>query len=193
MHSFSVNIRISQSLGGDVHLGFAQVNIPILGLTKNSKWVWSGNTTITNCRQHFGTAARKSRSTITRYQEDKISKATSSLFPIKMIAILERTQILILNSKECININVTKCIIRGTAFVKSHKCSALGMDQPILILMPFWGIVTHLRLSVRVVWNEGSKGRMSLNYNIMITPEVTPLNSPNMFQRCQITTFSLPR
>ena len=48
---------------------------------KNSKWVWSGNTTITNRRQPHGTT-RKSRSTITRHQEDK-SKATSSLFPIK--------------------------------------------------------------------------------------------------------------
>ena len=28
----------------------------------------------------------------TRHQEDKLSKATSSLFPIKMIAILERTK-----------------------------------------------------------------------------------------------------
>ena len=35
--------------------------------------------------------ARKSRSTITRHQEDKLSKATSSLFPIKMISILEWT------------------------------------------------------------------------------------------------------
>ena len=57
---------------------------------KNCKWVWSGNTTITNCRQPRGTA-RKSRSTITRHQEDKLSKAISSLFPIKMIAILEWT------------------------------------------------------------------------------------------------------
>ena len=56
----------------------------------NSKWVWSGNNTITNRRQPHGTA-RKSRSTITRHQEDKLSKATSSLFPIKMIAILEWT------------------------------------------------------------------------------------------------------
>ena len=56
----------------------------------NSKWVWSGNTTITNRRQPCG-IARKSRSTITRHQEDKLSKATSSLFPIKMIAILELT------------------------------------------------------------------------------------------------------
>ena len=58
---------------------------------KNSKWVWSGNTTITNRRQPHGTA-RKSHSTVTRHQEDKLSKATSSLFPIKMIAILEWTQ-----------------------------------------------------------------------------------------------------
>ena len=32
---------------------------------------------------------KNSRSTITRHQEDKLSKAISSLFPIKMIAILE--------------------------------------------------------------------------------------------------------
>ena len=44
----------------------------------------------TNYRQPHGTA-RKSRSTITRHQEDKLSKTTSSLFPIKMIAILEWT------------------------------------------------------------------------------------------------------
>ena len=61
-----------------------------LAILKNSKWVWSGNTTITNRRQPRGTA-RKSRSTITRHQEDKLSKAISSLFPIKMIAILEWT------------------------------------------------------------------------------------------------------
>ena len=34
----------------------------------------------------------KSYITITGHQEDKQSKATSSLFPIKMIATLERTQ-----------------------------------------------------------------------------------------------------
>ena len=59
-------------------------------LARNSKWIWSGNTTITNCRQPRGTA-RKNRPTITRHQEDKLSKAISSLFPIKMIAILEWT------------------------------------------------------------------------------------------------------
>ena len=67
--------------------GLSQLLLP---QNKNSKWVWSGNTTITNRRQHRGTT-RKSRSTITRHQEDKFSKATSSLFPIKMIAILEWT------------------------------------------------------------------------------------------------------
>ena len=36
---------------------------------KYSKWVWSGNSTITNRRQPHGTA-RKSHSTITRHQED---------------------------------------------------------------------------------------------------------------------------
>ena len=44
-----------------------------------------------NRRQPRG-IARKSRPTIARHQEDKLSKATSSLFPIKMIAMLERTQ-----------------------------------------------------------------------------------------------------
>ena len=37
------------------------------------------------------TVDRKSHTTITRHQEDKLSKATSSLFPIKMIAKLEVT------------------------------------------------------------------------------------------------------
>ena len=58
--------------------------------TINRKWVWSGNTTITNRRQPHGTV-RKSHSTIMRHQEDKPSKATSSLFPIKMILVLEWT------------------------------------------------------------------------------------------------------
>ena len=40
--------------------------------------------------QPHGTA-RKSRPATTRHQEDKLSKATSSLFPIKMIAILDWT------------------------------------------------------------------------------------------------------
>ena len=49
---------------------------------KNSKWVWSGNIIITNHRQPCGTA-RKSRSSITRHQDHKLSKATSSLLPTK--------------------------------------------------------------------------------------------------------------
>ena len=40
--------------------------------------------------QTHGTA-RKSHTANTRHQEDKLSKATSSLFPIKMIAKLEWT------------------------------------------------------------------------------------------------------
>ena len=46
---------------------------------------------MTNRRQPCDTA-RKSSSTITRHQDHKLGKATSSLFPIKMIAILVRTQ-----------------------------------------------------------------------------------------------------
>ena len=38
-------------------------------------------------------------STVTRHKEDNLSKATSSLFPIKMIAKLERTQVYVLHSK----------------------------------------------------------------------------------------------
>ena len=41
--------------------------------------------------QTHGTAG-KSHTTITSHQEDKLSKATSSLFPIKMITKLERTK-----------------------------------------------------------------------------------------------------
>ena len=41
--------------------------------------------------QTHGTA-RRSHITITRHQEDKLSKATSFLFPVKIIAKLEWTQ-----------------------------------------------------------------------------------------------------
>ena len=53
-------------------------------MAKYSKQVYSGNTTITNRRQPRGTA-RKSRSTITRHQDEQLSKATSSLFPIEIV------------------------------------------------------------------------------------------------------------
>ena len=85
--SYIINVYQTQKRSKTDQCGTpAKVDI----ILKNRTWVWSGNTTITNCRQPLGTA-RKSRSTITRHQEDKLSKATSSLFPIKMIAILERT------------------------------------------------------------------------------------------------------
>ena len=46
---------------------------------------------ITNCRQTRGIVS-KNHTTITRHQEDKQSKAASSLFPVEMIAKLEWTQ-----------------------------------------------------------------------------------------------------
>ena len=45
---------------------------------ETTKRVWSGNTAVTNCRQICNTT-RKSHTIITRHQEDKQSKATSSL------------------------------------------------------------------------------------------------------------------
>ena len=60
-------------------------------LYTKSEWVWSGNTTIKNCRQTRDNV-KKSHTTITRHQEDKQSKATCSVFPIEMIAKLEWTQ-----------------------------------------------------------------------------------------------------
>ena len=69
----------------------AHVQIYRLASVYLSIWLY-GNIytyTITNCRQPHGTA-RKRNTTITKHQEDKLSKATSSLFPIKMIAKLER-------------------------------------------------------------------------------------------------------
>ena len=49
-----------------------------------------GNAIITNHEQTHDTA-RKSHITLSRHQEDKLSKANSSLFPIKIIAKLEWT------------------------------------------------------------------------------------------------------
>ena len=89
-------------------------------LVKNSKWVCWGNTTITNCRQPRGTA-RKSRSTITRHQEDKLSKAISSLFPIKMIAILEWT---------LSNVQQNRTITNSTMGVTINKKSTTTETPP---------------------------------------------------------------
>ena len=57
-----------------------------------SKWVWLGNTTITQRRPIHGTTRKSHRTiSVTRHQENKQSKATSSLFSMKTIAKLERT------------------------------------------------------------------------------------------------------
>ena len=75
-----VTIHIHVSMSNKISWGTQVQKIPI----QNSKLVWWGNTTITNCRQSRG-IVRKSHTTIARHQEDKQSKATSSLFPIEMI------------------------------------------------------------------------------------------------------------
>ena len=72
----------------------------LLGPTRNdgsflpkSKRVWSGNTTISHCRPAHSTVRKSHRSlAVTRHKEDNESKATSSLFHVKMIAKLEMTQ-----------------------------------------------------------------------------------------------------
>ena len=53
-------------------------------------WVWSGKTTITNCRQTREEEPHNHHETPGR--QTKQSKSASSLFPIKMIAKLEWTQ-----------------------------------------------------------------------------------------------------
>ena len=59
-------------------------------INTKSKWLWSGNTTITHCRQTNGAARKNHRTrTGTKHQEDSQSKATNDLFPIKMIAKLD--------------------------------------------------------------------------------------------------------
>ena len=59
---------------------------------------------------------RKSHTTITRHQEDKQSKATSSLFPIEMIAELEWTQ-----SNAQPNIGQLKNPTMGETKITNHK------------------------------------------------------------------------
>ena len=58
-----------------------------------SKRAWSGNTAITNCRPTHGTVRKSYRTfTVTRLPKDNNSKATSSLFLVKMIAKIVRTK-----------------------------------------------------------------------------------------------------
>ena len=51
---------------------------------KNSKWLWSGYSTITNCRQTRG-IVRKSHTTIMRHQEDKQSKQPALSSPSRWL------------------------------------------------------------------------------------------------------------
>ena len=81
-----------------VDINEARKHYYIYKYIKNSKRVCSGKTTITNCRQTRD-IVRKSHTTIKRQQEYKQSKATSSLFPIEMIAKLERTHASIRNGR----------------------------------------------------------------------------------------------
>ena len=67
----------------------------------NNKWVWSGNTAITNCRQTHGTA-RKIRSTITRHQENKPSKTAGSLFPVIRLKQIGFTYLCIRKLHQCL-------------------------------------------------------------------------------------------
>ena len=84
--------RASVACGPMVKWAIAQVRNTHNSLARLvSKWVWSGSTTITYCRQTHG-IMRKSHRTIMRHQEDKQNKATSSLFPIEMIVKVEWTQ-----------------------------------------------------------------------------------------------------
>ena len=60
---------------------------------QKSKWVRSGNTTITHRRPTHGTVRKIHRTiTITRNQEEKVKQPVLTLFPIKMIAKLEKAQ-----------------------------------------------------------------------------------------------------
>ena len=52
----------------DPHTGTSSSLVYHFIYYKSSKWVWSGNTTITNCRRTHGTA-RQSHTTVTRHQE----------------------------------------------------------------------------------------------------------------------------
>ena len=93
----------------------------ILSKNINLKWVWSGNNTIRNCWQTHG-IVRKSHTTNTRHQEDKQSKATSSLFPIEIIAILERTQS---NAQQNIEQNIIPIVSNNQQRLNNNRTTAL--------------------------------------------------------------------
>ena len=67
--------------------------VEIIMIREKSKWVWSGNTTITHCIPTHGTASKSHKTFIvTIHPQDNNSKATSFLFLFKMIAKLVLTQ-----------------------------------------------------------------------------------------------------
>ena len=126
--------------------------------SKNSKWVWSGNTTITKCRQTHGTA-RKSHTTITRHQEDKLSKATSSLFPIKMIAKLEE-------HKALMNLLIFATIHNLMKYINMiNSCQAhLPIQYTLIYQIHSQEVILLLWLTVSHTWFAHANQAYSLLY-----------------------------
>ena len=72
------------------------------------------------------------RSTITRHQKDKLSKAASSLFPIKMIVILQRAQSNVQQNIEQLQTPTMGVTIKKSQQQQTHR---LRMDSS----LSHWG------------------------------------------------------
>ena len=134
-------------------------------------------TTITHCKPTHGTV-RKGHGTITitRHQKDRQSKASNSLFPIKMIAKLEKTQSNAQqkmeqtpkphiggNTKQWINDNRTAAL----------ECTHLGVSSRYRVKCPCWRI--HRVWRACTVSSESSlpfSNKQNMQVEEMIWPKV---------------------
>ena len=93
-------------------------------------WAWSGYITITQCRPTRDNVRKSHRTlTVTRHQEDNLSKATRSLFLFKMISKLER----IIHRKKNKNKDWNKPM-EGT-FKKSESCMKINHWRCALVIL----------------------------------------------------------
>ena len=90
--------------------------------------------------------ARKSVTTITRHQENKISKATSSLFPIKMIAKLEWTLSYVQHNIEQLQTPTLEVTINNESTNKTSDFSANCVSCPCLTNDPIVACRIHYYL-----------------------------------------------
>ena len=96
--SYRLKARISKHLGISINIESLIVEVCLQIRVPKSKWAWSGNTTITHCRQTHGTVSKSHWTlTVTRHQENNFRLHQDE----KLILLFLKQSLLFLNQNIC--------------------------------------------------------------------------------------------